>query len=95
MTPVSNWNLDNFEQQFKKFGACQLMAFQIDSNHQISLSNDFKEAYKFTNIVFKNAWEIGVHDFEKIALNKNDEPFIPEEEKTTAPIIEVMKELCL
>lgn len=95
MTPVSNWNLDNFEQQFKKFGACRLMAFQIDNKHQISISNDFKEAYKFTNIVFKNAWEIGVHDFEKIALNKNDEPFIPEEEKTTAPIIEVIKELFL
>ena len=54
------------------------------------MPEDFDDAFKFTNVEFRNAWEIGLNDTAIIAMEPDDEPFIPEEKKETAPVLEVM-----
>ena len=90
MTPNTNWNLDTFERLYKQFGGCWFTAFQIDYNKQIIMPENFKDTFKFTTIEFRNAWEIRLDDMAILALEPDDEPFIPEDKKNTAPILEVM-----
>jgi len=90
MTPSDNWNIDTFEQLFKRFGGCWLSAFQIVRKKIIIKPEDFKDAFKFTNVEFRNAWEIGLNDAAIAAMGPDDEPFIPEDKKNTAPVVEVM-----
>ena len=90
MMPNTNWNLDTFERLYKQFGGCWFTAFQIDYNKQIIMPENFKDTFKFTTIEFRNAWEIRLDDMAILALEPDDEPFIPEDKKNTAPILEVM-----
>lgn len=90
MTPNNNWNIDTFEQLFKRSGGCWLSAFQLDNNRTIIMPEDFNDVFKFTNIEFRNAWEIGLDDIAIIAMEPDDEPFIPEDKKDIAPVVEVM-----
>lgn len=90
MSPNTNRNLDTFENLYKQFGGCWFMALQVKSNEQIIIPENFEGAFKFTNIEFRNAWEIGLDDMAILALEPDDEPFIPESKKDIAPILEVM-----
>lgn len=90
MTPNTNWNLDTFERLYKQFDGCWFTAFQINYNKQIIMPENFKDTFKFTTIEFRNAWEIRLDDMAILALEPDDEPFIPEDKKNTAPILEVM-----
>ena len=81
MTPNTNWNLDTFERLYKQFGGCWFTAFQIDYNKQIIMPENFKDTFKFTTIEFRNAWEIRLDDMAILALEPDDEPFIPEDKK--------------
>lgn len=93
MTPVNNTNLDNFEKLFKKFDGCWFTAFEMGPGKRIVYPSSFDGSYRFRNIEFRYAWEINNHDMAKIALEANDKPFIPNDKKESAPIIEVLKEL--
>lgn len=90
MTPKTNWNLDTFERLYKQLGGCWFTAFQIDTDKQIIMPENFKDAFKFTTIEFRNAWEIRLDDMAILALEPDDEPFIPKDKKDIAPILEVM-----
>lgn len=90
MTPKTNWNLDTFEGLYKQFGGCWFTAFQIDINKQIIMPENFKDVFKFMTIEFRNVWEIKLDDMAILALEPDDEPFIPEDKKNIAPILEIM-----
>ena len=90
MTPQTNWNLDTFERLYKQFGGCWFTAFQIDNNKQLLMPENFKDAFKFTTIEFRNAWEIRLDDMAILAFEPDDVPFIPEGKKDIAPVLEVM-----
>lgn len=90
MKPRNNWNLDTFERLYKQFGGCWFTAFQIDNDKQIIMPENFNDAFKFTTIEFRNAWEIRLDDMATLALEPDDEPFIPESKKDIAPVLEVM-----
>lgn len=81
MMPNTNWNLNTFERLYKQFGGCWFTAFQIDYNKQIIMPENFKDTFKFTTIEFRNAWEIRLDDMAILALEPDDEPFIPEDKK--------------
>ena len=93
MRPLNNCNLDSFENLYNQFHSCLLMAFEIDRNNQIIMPKNLNEAYKFTNVEFRNAWEIKIDDMAMMAIEPDDEPYIPENKKDNAPIIEVIKML--
>lgn len=90
MKPKNNWNLDTFERLYKQFGGCWFTAFQIDNNKQLLMPKNFKDAFKFTTIEFRNAWEIRLDDMAILAFEPDDVPFIPEDKKDIAPVLEVM-----
>lgn len=90
MKPKNNWNLDTFERLYKQFGGCWFTAFQIDNNKQLIMPENFKDAFKFTTIEFRNAWEIRLDDMAILAFEPDDVPFIPEGKKDIAPVLEVM-----
>ena len=93
MTPNNSSNIDTFEKLFKRFGGCWLSAFQLDSKRNIIMPEDFNDAFKFTNVEFRNAWEIGLDDRAMLAMGPDDEPFIPEDKKDVAPVIDLMVEI--
>ena len=93
MKPNNNWNLNAFEQMYQHFNGCLLTAFQIDNNKQIMLPENFNDAYFFNKIEFRNAWEIEFHDMAKIALEPNDNPYIPKDKQDTDLIYKVIEEL--
>lgn len=93
MTPNSSWNLDTFEQLFKRFGGCWFTVFQLDNENNIIMSNSFDGAFKFVDIEFRNAWEIGMNDMAWQALESDDEPVIPESKTDSAPVLEVLSQL--
>lgn len=93
MTPNSSWNLDTFEQLFKRFGECRLTVFQLDNENNIIMPNSFDDAFKFVDIEFRNAWEIGMNDMAWQALESDDEPIIPENKTDSAPVLEVLSQL--
>ena len=41
-------------------------------------------------IIIRNAWEIGLHDLESVAIKKGDIPIIPDNIEN-APVLEVLK----
>ena len=45
------------------------------------MPENFKDTFKFTTIEFRNAWEIRLDDMAILALEPDDEPFIPEDKK--------------
>lgn len=93
MTPATNENLTRFEEQYNRFGGCWLMAFQITDKKEIVMPESFKGAFKFTDVVFKDAYSIGLMDEARIAIESDDTPYIPESCKDTAPVLEVLKEM--
>lgn len=43
------------------------------------------------NIVFREAWEIGINDQDYVAILPNDDPIIPEEHLYDAPVLKVLQ----
>lgn len=94
MKPETSEGIDTFKVLFKKFGFCKFSSVYIDDNQHIVI-NDPQQRCPFLltikNISFREAWEIGVDDQDCIAILPNDNPMIPEEHKTDAPVIELLK----
>lgn len=94
MKPKTNENIDLFKVLYRKFGFCKLSSVRIDDNQQMAL-NDPQQRCPFLlpvkNIVFREAWEIGVNDQDSSAILPGDNPMIPEEYKADAPVIELMR----
>ena len=93
MTPNNSYNLDTLEKLLPRFGKCRLMALAIDNNNKIQIPNNFEEAIEVTSIVIIEAWRITASSMTVNALEWDDDPLIPESEKTTAPILEVLENL--
>jgi hypothetical protein len=93
MTPNNTYSLDALEKFLPHFGKCKLMALAIDNNNQIQVPDDFEEAIEVTSIVIIDAWRITDSSMAVNALEWDDDPLIPESEKNTAPILEVLENL--
>lgn len=93
MTPTNTTNLDSFERLYKAFNGCRFTAFALDPQKQIVMPPSYEGSFWFYNIEFRNAWEIGVCDMAKIAIEADDDPFVPEDKKDAASVIEVLWEL--
>ena len=93
MTPNDTSNLDNFERVYSRFGNCQLVAVAIDEQMHINMNIDFSEAIELKKVIITDAWKVSVHEPTRNTLEWDDDPIIPESESTTAPVIELMKNL--
>ena len=72
---------------------CQLVAVEIDDQMHVNMKIDFSEAIELKRVIITDAWKVSAHEPTRNALEWDDDPIIPESEKTTAPVIELMKNL--
>ena len=93
MTPKSDTNLKMFKEYYRRFAGCWFMALELDENNKPILPESFEGAFKFTRVEFRNAWEISLGDKASMALEADDDIFIPDKHKNDAPVLEVMKML--
>ena len=93
MTPKDTSNLDNFERVYSQLNKCQLVAVEIDDQMHVNMKIDFSEAIELKRVIITDAWKVSAHEPTRNALEWDDDPIIPESEKTTAPVIELMKNL--
>ncbi len=94
MKPKTRESIDVFKALYKKFGFCKLSSVLIDDNQQMVLNDPQKRCpflLPVKNIVFREAWEIGVDDQDSSTILPDDNPMIPEEHKSDAPVIELLK----
>ena len=92
MTPNDTSNLDYFERVYSRFGNCQLVAVVIDDQMHINMDIDFSEAIEPKKVIITDAWKVSAGPIGN-ALEWDDDPIIPKSESTTAPVIELMKNL--
>ena len=95
MQPETTDNIDRFRAAFEKSHKCGISAVAFSTNLEETLF-DKEKRYSMIipvkNIVFREAWEVGVHDMDNSTILPDDEPIIPEEHKSDAPVIELLKE---
>ena len=92
--PTQNTNsLDALEKYLPRFGRCRLIAISIDNNNQIQIPNSFEDSIEVKKVTITDAWCVSVHDSTRNALEWDDDPVIPDKEKTTAPVLKILEML--
>ena len=51
------------------------------SNHLIPINN----------VIFREAWEVGLNDIDSVAVLPDDDPIIPDNHQCDAPVLEVLR----
>lgn len=85
MTPNNSTNLDNFERFYSQIKRFVIVPAIFNTNSQIE--PEFERAIMKTEITIKYAWEIDEHDMERCVIRENDNPIIPKEHLTDAPLL--------
>ncbi|SIS69458.1 hypothetical protein SAMN05421789_104261 [Kaistella chaponensis] len=89
MEPTNNTNLNNIVYGYERFKKYIFAPAAIDKNFNIIPYLEL--GILKTELKIINAWEIGIHDFEKVVITAEDNPIIPDNIKN-APILEVLQE---
>lgn len=90
MEPKDSRNLDRLISDYNKFRKYVLVPTAVDTNFNIEPFFDF--GILKTELKVLNAWEIGLHDTERVVITKDDLPIIPEN-ISNAPVLEVLREM--
>lgn len=93
MTPDTNENLNRFEYQYRRFGGCWLMAVATKEDNSFDMPSSFDSAFKFTNVVIRDAYQIDSSDPARVALRPDDAPYIPDDRTEDAPVLKVLEEM--
>lgn len=89
MTPNSNENLERFLLEYEKTGRCYFGCDAMLRNNERSDTHSGKLGIIINNLSVRWAWEIGENDFDCMAIQKGDEPYIPKH-IDTAPVIKLL-----
>lgn len=94
MTPSTTQNMDTFRALYHKYGYCRLSACGISDDNQMQI-NDPQERFmgeiKVSNIVFREAWQIGTNDEDCCCILQDDDPIIPVAHASDAPVLQLRK----
>lgn len=88
MEPKNSKNLDNLIVGYQTFKKFILIPAHIDKDNKMSPILEL--GILKTKLKIINAWEIGLHDFERVVITNEDNPIIPVN-INNAPILEVLK----
>ena len=89
MEATSSTNLDNLINGYKYFKKYLLIPAHVDKDFKMK---PFPElGILKTKLNFINAWEIGIHEPERVVITEDDDPIIPDNIEN-APILELLKE---
>lgn len=89
MEPTNSTNLNNLVNGYNAFKKYVIVPAHIDSNFQ--MTPIFELGIMKNELTIKDAWEIGIHDFEKVVITEDDDPIIPDN-TNDAPILKVLEE---
>ena len=70
-----------------------IIALAIDENNHFEMPKDLADAIEVSSVVITDAWRLTAGNPACNALECDDDPFIPDSEKDTAPVLEVLKEM--
>lgn len=90
MTPASSKNLDMFLLEFKKRKSYLLSYAIVKDERMMPFYAKNRKTILKHHVTVVDAWQVGPNDMEVMAIDKDDEPVIPEG-ISDAPIIEVLK----
>lgn len=90
LTPATHDHLNGFESTYKQFGCCQLTACQVKKQLG-AMPEKFTRKFRFSGVVFREAWTIGTNEEDSYVLSPEDNPVIPEEHKADAPVLAVLE----
>lgn len=77
MTPNSNENLDRFLLEYEKNGRCYFGCDAMLKQYSRSDAHRDKLGIIINSLSVRWAWEIGENDFDCMAIQRGDEPYIP------------------
>lgn len=89
MTPATSENLTNFVEAFKKFDAFYLMPAQLPTSTLSRPEVEFKLTLLKRHLHIRPASQFGENGHDIVALNDDDDPFIPEG-LVDAPVIKAI-----
>lgn len=89
MTPENNKNLNAFLKEFDKYGAYYLMPVKLPDKHGEVPNFETKQYLLKGHIHVRQAWTIGEHDSDLVALDIDEPPVIPDG-ITDAPVLKAM-----
>ncbi|SFQ57773.1 hypothetical protein SAMN05216578_101152 [Halopseudomonas formosensis] len=89
MTPATPNNLTYFLKAFSTFDAFFLMPAQLPSGSQRAPEVEFKLALLKRHLHIRPAWQIGENDHDIVALDDDEDPFIPDD-VVDAPVIKAI-----
>ena len=95
MEPNTTENIDRFRREFERCHTCGISAVAMNENNEMEIFDKekrFEKMIPVTNVVFREAWEIGINDQDCAAILPNDDPIIPEEYQHDAPVLKLMEE---
>jgi hypothetical protein len=78
MTPTTSENLTNFLKTFDKVGAFYLMPAQLPTGSRNAPVVEYNFSLLKEHLHIRPAWKIGENDHDIVALDDDDEPFIPD-----------------
>jgi len=91
MEPKDDRNLVVFLERLKKWGNYYLIYAVIGNDGQ-SMEPVLESKIKMSNLVVKDAWQIGIGDPDCMAIQPNDDPIIPKNQPD-APVQKLLQEL--
>ena len=94
MQASTSENIDNFRLYYERCHGCHIAAVYMNNQNQMVLDDKTKRLEHLIpvrNVVFREAWEVGVNEIDSIAILPEDNPIIPEERLQDAPVLEVLE----
>jgi len=88
MNAESPQNLNNLIYGFNGMKKYKLFPASMANNGKVEPF--FDKGIIKTSLTIKDAWEIGENDLEKVVIQKDDNPIIPNEHKDDAPILSIL-----
>ena len=94
MEPETTENIDRFREAFEQRHLCGISAVEFSKNSEETMFNKekrYNQVIPVRNIVFREAWEVGVNDMDSSTILPDDDPIIPDEHLNDAPVLELLK----
>ena len=93
MQAYTSENIDNFRLFYERCHGCHIAAVYMNDQNQMVLNDKTKRSNHLipvSNVIFKEAWEVGLNDIDSVAILSGDNPIIPEDHLCDAPVLEVL-----
>lgn len=89
MTPTNSVNLDNFLDDYTKYGCYWLVPAVFGPDGKLTM--EFDLAILKEKVILRDAWEVSLNTLDSTLIRGDDDPIIPEDQQETAPVLDLLK----